>query len=156
MTVEQYYGTGRRKSAIARVYLNRGSGQITVNNQSLEDYFGGRKAAHMIVRQPLVCVNMPDQFDINVKVKGSGPMGQATAIRHGISRALMDYDESGTQPQSFEDAGDSDEGEGTSGGPKTYRQILRKAGFVTRDARCVERKKVGHRKARKVEQYSKR
>lgn len=157
MSVEQYYGTGRRKSAVARVYLSRGSGQITINNQTLENYFGGRKAAHMIVKQPLECIQMPDNFDINVRVKGSGPMGQATAIRHGISRALMDYDEAGTQPQSFVDVdGDSTDGEGEVGGPQTFRQILRKAGFVTRDARCVERKKVGHRKARKVEQYSKR
>lgn len=152
MTVEQYYGTGRRKTAIARVYLKRGSGKITINDHSLEDFFGGRKAAHMIVKQPLECVNMMGYFDIHVTVKGSGPMGQASAIRHGISRALMDYDEAGSQPQHFEDESES----GSTGGAQSFRQLLRKAGFVTRDARCVERKKVGHRKARKVEQYSKR
>lgn len=155
MTVEQYYGTGRRKSAVARVFIQRGNGEITINNRSLEEYFGGRKAAHMIVRQPLECVNMANQFNIRIRVEGSGPMGQASAIRHGITRALMNYDESGIQTnQSFQEE-DSSEG-GNQSGPQTFRQLLRKSGFVTRDARCVERKKVGHRKARKVEQYSKR
>ena len=98
MTVEQYYGTGRRKSAIARVYLQKGTGQITINNRTLEEYFGGRKAAHMVVRQPFVCVGMPESFDVKVMIRGSGPMGQASAIRHGITRALLQYDESGIQP----------------------------------------------------------
>lgn len=152
MAIEQFYGTGRRKSAIARVYISRGKGAIQVNNKTLEDYFGGRKVAHMVVRQPLVCLEMADKFDIKVTVRGSGPMGQASAIRHGITRALIQYDESNAQPA---DAS-GDEGESGEGGVQTYRQILRKAGYVTRDSRCVERKKVGHRKARKVEQYSKR
>tara|TARA_R110002110_G_scaffold383245_4_gene594659 strand:+ start:21348 stop:21812 length:465 start_codon:yes stop_codon:yes gene_type:complete len=154
MTVEQYYGTGRRKSAIARVYLQKGTGQITINDRTLEEYFGGRKAAHMVVRQPFVSVDMPESFDVKVMIRGSGPMGQASAIRHGITRALLQYDESGVQPtQSIVSDEDGEEGEG---GAQTFRQILRKAGYVTRDSRCVERKKVGRRKARKVEQYSKR
>jgi small subunit ribosomal protein S9 len=154
MTVEQYYGTGRRKSAIARVYLQKGTGQITINARTLEEYFGGRKVAHMVVRQPFVCVDMPENFDVKVMVRGSGPMGQASAIRHGITRALLQYDESGVQPtQPIVSDEDGEEGEG---GVQTFRQILRKAGYVTRDSRCVERKKVGRRKARKLEQYSKR
>lgn len=130
MATEQYYGTGRRKSSAARVFLKKGSGTITVNQRSLEEYFG-RETSRMIVRQPLVTVDMLESFDIHVTVKGGGPNGQAGAIRHGITRALMEYDE-------------------------TYRPALRKEGFVTRDAREVERKKVGLRKARKATQYSKR
>lgn len=127
----QYYGTGRRKTCRARVFLKRGSGKILVNDRTMEDYFGGRIAAHMVVKQPLVLLDMADKFDVYINVQGSGPMGQAGAIRHGITRALIEYDEHN-------------------------RPALRKAGFVTRDSRMVERKKVGHRKARKVEQYSKR
>lgn len=145
MTIAQYYGTGRRKTCRARVYMKRGTGQITVNDRSLEEYFGGRKAAHMIVRQPLVLLDLADKFDLNVTVEGSGPMGQAGAIRHGLTRALMSYDE--------ENASGTESSEGND---QSFRRILRKAGFVTRDSRIVERKKVGHRKARKVEQYSKR
>ncbi|MBL4763014.1 MAG: 30S ribosomal protein S9 [Gammaproteobacteria bacterium] len=130
MATEQYYGTGRRKSSAARVFLRKGTGSITVNKRSLEEYFG-RETSRMIVRQPLVTVDMLESFDILVTVKGGGPNGQAGAIRHGITRALMEYDE-------------------------TYRPALRKEGFVTRDAREVERKKVGLRKARKATQYSKR
>lgn len=156
MTVEQYYGTGRRKSAIARVFLKKGTGQISINNRTLEEYFGGRKAAHMVVRQPLECVEMGENFDIKIRVHGSGPMGQASAIRHGITRALLDYDESGMQPAAAPMVSSEDDEDGEGGGIQTFRQILRKAGYVTRDSRCVERKKVGHRKARKVEQYSKR
>jgi len=126
----QYYGTGRRKSAIARVYATKGSGKIIVNSKNLEDYFG-RKTDQMVSRQPLECVEMEGQFDLNIIVKGGGPSGQAGAIRHGLSRALMNYDES-------------------------LRPLLRKAGFVTRDSRIVERKKVGLHKARKRPQYSKR
>ncbi len=126
----QYYGTGRRKSAIARVYATKGSGKIIVNAKNLEDYFG-RKTDQMVSRQPLECVEMEGQFDLNIIVKGGGPSGQAGAIRHGLSRALMNYDES-------------------------LRPLLRKAGFVTRDSRIVERKKVGLHKARKRPQYSKR
>ena len=130
MAETQYYGTGRRKSAIARVYAKSGSGQITVNDKAIDVYFG-RKTDEMVARSPLELVELADKFDINVTVKGSGPSGQAGAIRHGITRALMVYGE-------------------------TLRPELRKAGFVTRDSRCVERKKVGLHKARKRPQYSKR
>lgn len=130
MSVEQYYGTGRRKSSSARVYLRSGGGAITVNNRSIDEYFS-RETARMVIRQPLHTVDMMDKFDIMVKVKGGGPSGQAGAIRLGITRALLLYDE-------------------------TYRESLRKEGFVTRDARAVERKKVGLRKARRGVQFSKR
>jgi len=142
---QQNYGTGRRKTCRARVYLKKGTGKITINAKTLEEYFGGRKAAHMIVRQPLEALGVTGRFDVNVNVAGSGPMGQAGAIRHGITRALIQYDEEGATGS-----------EGTSGGAQSFRQILRQAGYVTRDSREVERKKVGFRKARKVEQYSKR
>ncbi|MDD5580190.1 MAG: 30S ribosomal protein S9 [Methylobacter sp.] len=130
MAAAQYYGTGRRKCAIARVYATTGTGKITINKQTIEDYFG-RKTDQMVSRQPLECVDMVSKFDINVIVKGGGPSGQAGAIRHGLTRALMAYDEA-------------------------LRPALRKAGFVTRDSRIVERKKVGLHKARKRPQYSKR
>lgn len=126
----QYYGTGRRKSARARVFLGSGSGTIMVNSKPLDEYFG-RETARMIVRQPLELVDMSDKFDLKITVKGGGGSGQAGAIRHGITRALMEYD----------------------GG---LRPALRSAGYVTRDARVVERKKVGLHKARKRPQYSKR
>jgi len=126
----QYYGTGRRKSAKARVFMTTGVGKIVVNKRPLDEYFG-RETARMIVRQPLELVELTDRFDLHVTVVGGGGFGQAGAIRHGITRALMEYDE-------------------------TLRPALRKAGFVTRDARTVERKKVGLRKARKKPQYSKR
>lgn len=124
------YGTGRRKTSVARVFIRPGAGGITINNRSLDDYFG-RETARMVVRQPLELVELGDRLDIRVTVRGGGGSGQAGAIRHGITRALMQYDES-------------------------LRSTLRKAGFVTRDARIVERKKVGLRKARKRPQYSKR
>ena len=130
MSDTQYYGTGRRKTSTARVYLTSGAGSITVNNRPLDVFFG-RKTAQMIVRQPLELMQMTGTFDVNVSVKGGGTTGQAGAIRHGLTRALMKYDES-------------------------MRPALRKAGFVTRDAREVERKKVGLRKARRATQYSKR
>ncbi|MFZ2170001.1 MAG: 30S ribosomal protein S9 [Methylococcaceae bacterium] len=130
MAVAQYYGTGRRKSAVARVYATKGTGKITINTKTIEDYFG-RKTDQMVSRQPLQCIDMESNFDINVIVKGGGPSGQAGAIRHGLTRALMEYDEA-------------------------LRPALRKAGFVTRDSRIVERKKVGLHKARKRPQYSKR
>ena len=130
MATTQYYGTGRRKSSTARVYLTSGSGSITVNKRPLDVFFG-RETARMIVRQPLELIEMADKFDINVSVVGGGTTGQAGAIRHGITRALLEYDE-------------------------TLRPSLRKAGFVTRDARCVERKKVGLHKARRAPQFSKR
>ena len=120
------YGTGRRKTATARVYLKPGSGRITVNERALDEFFG-RETGRMIVRQPLELVQLTGKFDIQVQVRGGGITGQAGAIRHGIARALMKYD-----------------------------ATLRKAGFVTRDAREVERKKVGRRKARRGPQYSKR
>jgi small subunit ribosomal protein S9 len=127
---ETYLGTGRRKSSTARVYMQRGTGNIIVNKRPLEEYFG-RETAWMIVRQPLELVEMLDKVDIKVNVGGGGNSGQAGAIRHGITRALMEYD------------GD-------------LRPALRQAGFVTRDSREVERKKVGLHKARKRPQYSKR
>jgi len=130
MASEQYYGTGRRKSSTARVFLTKGSGQIIVNDRPLDEFFG-RETARMIVRQPLEKLEMTDQFDINATVSGGGISGQAGAIRLGLTRALMEYD-----------------GE--------LRKPLRKAGYVTRDAREVERKKVGLHKARKATQYSKR
>ncbi len=130
MSATQYYGTGRRKTSTARVYLQSGAGNITVNKRPLDQYFG-REVARMIVRQPLELVELKDKFDIKVSVEGGGSFGQAGAIRHGITRALMEYDES-------------------------LRGTLREAGYVTRDAREVERKKVGLRKARKRPQYSKR
>ncbi len=127
---EQFYGTGRRKTSTARVFLRPGTGDITVNKKPLDVFFG-RKTAQMIVRQPLELTELKDKFDVNVTVEGGGTTGQAGAIRHGLTRALMQYDES-------------------------LRSSLRKAGFVTRDAREVERKKVGLRKARRATQYSKR
>jgi small subunit ribosomal protein S9 len=130
MSDTQFYGTGRRKSSTARVYLKSGSGAITINKRPLDTFFG-RQTARMIVRQPLELMEMTDKFDVNVSVTGGGTTGQAGAIRHGLTRALMAYDES-------------------------LRPALRKAGFVTRDAREVERKKVGLRKARRATQYSKR
>ncbi|AMO69468.1 MAG: small subunit ribosomal protein S9 [Zhongshania aliphaticivorans] len=130
MSATQYYGTGRRKTSSARVFLKAGTGAISVNDRTLDQYFG-REVARMIVRQPLELVEMSEKFDILVTVAGGGSFGQAGAIRHGITRALMEYDEG-------------------------LRSPLRKAGFVTRDSREVERKKVGLRKARKKPQFSKR
>lgn len=172
-TAEQYQGTGRRKTCTARVFLRPGTGKITINKKTVEEYFGGRKTAHVMVRQPLKLVDMEKKFDVIVNVCGGGPMGQAGATRHGITRALLQYDESGLAPQMTVTAqllgqtlgeslhGDEEaSGEEGQGGEETgamsLRRVLRKAGFVTRDSRKVERKKVGHRKARKVEQYSKR
>lgn len=130
MATEQYYGTGRRKSSKARVYLTKGKGEITINKRPIDEFFG-RETACMIVRQPLEKLEMTEQFDIKATVEGGGISGQAGAIRLGLTRALMEYD-----------------GE--------LRSTLRKAGYVTRDAREVERKKVGLHKARKATQYSKR
>lgn len=136
-----HYGTGRRKTSIARVFIKPGNGSIVINKKSLEEYFG-RETSRMVVRQPLELLGVADQFDFKISVVGGGASGQAGAIRHGITRALMAYDEDGNQT----------EGESSS----SWRGKLRKAGFVTRDAREVERKKVGLRKARKDVQYSKR
>jgi len=129
--VEYKYGTGRRKTAAARVFLQPGKGEISINGKTVEQYFGGRETSWMVVRQPLEATESVGRFDIKITVAGGGPSGQAGAIRHGITRALMDYDEA-------------------------LRKPLRAAGFVTRDARAVERKKVGLHKARKGYQYSKR
>ncbi len=130
MAVNQFYGTGRRKNATARVFIKQGTGNLTINGRTLEQYFG-RPTSRMVVAQPLELLEVQDKFDIYVTVTGGGISGQAGAIRHGLTRALMEYDE-------------------------TFRPALRKAGFVTRDARSVERKKVGLHKARKRPQYSKR
>lgn len=130
MSEQVHYGTGRRKSATARVFLARGSGEISINGKTLKQYFG-RETGQMIVRQPLETAALADRLDLRITVSGGGISGQAGAIRHGITRALIAYDE-------------------------TLRQPLRKAGFVTRDAREVERKKIGLHKARKRPQYSKR
>lgn len=130
MIDQQHYGTGRRKTSTARVFIKPGSGNISVNNKPLEKFFG-RKTAQMIVKQPLELTSLNEKFDVNATVKGGGITGQAGAIRHGLTRAIMSYDES-------------------------LRPALRKAGFVTRDAREVERKKVGLRKSRRATQFSKR
>ncbi len=130
MADQPHYGTGRRKTSTARVYLAPGTGRITINKRPIEEFFG-RETGRMIVRQPLEVLQLTSKFDISVRVDGGGITGQAGAIRHGITRALMEYDE-------------------------TLRKPLRDAGFVTRDAREVERKKVGSRKARRGPQYSKR
>ena len=130
MATTTNYGTGRRKTSTARVFMRPGSGNITVNDRTLDQFFG-RKTARMIVRQPLELVQLDKKFDISVTVAGGGTTGQAGAIRHGLTRALLAYDE-------------------------TLRKQLRDAGFVTRDAREVERKKVGFRKARRGTQFSKR
>lgn len=130
MAENQYYGTGRRKSSSARVFLKAGSGKMTINGRPLDVYFG-RDTARMVVMQPLELVELTEKFDLYITVTGGGISGQAGAIRLGITRALMEYDE-------------------------TLRPVLRAAGFVTRDARRVERKKVGLHKARRRPQYSKR
>ena len=130
MTAQHSYGTGRRKSSTARVFMRSGNGSITVNERPLDEFFG-RETSRMIVRQPLELTKMSDKFDILVTVEGGGISGQAGAIRLGLSRALVEYDE-------------------------TLKSPLRKAGFMTRDAREVERKKVGLHKARRATQFSKR
>lgn len=130
MAKQQYYGTGRRKTSSARVFMTPGSGQISVNGRPLEEYFG-RETGRMIVRQALDHVEGLDKFDIKATVVGGGSSGQAGAVRHGIARALVDYDEDLKAP-------------------------LRRAGFITRDARMVERKKIGLHKARRATQFSKR
>ena len=130
MAITQNYGTGRRKTSTARVFLSPGSGQIIINGKRLDEYFG-RQTSRMVVRQPLELVDMVEKFDVTITVEGGGASGQAGAIRHGITRALIEYDEN-------------------------LKGDLRRAGYVTRDAREVERKKVGLRKARKRPQFSKR
>ncbi|MBQ3884154.1 MAG: 30S ribosomal protein S9 [Succinivibrio dextrinosolvens] len=130
MAANQYYGTGRRKDSTARVFLTQGTGKLEINGKTLDQYFG-RPTSRMVVSQPLELLELTDKVDLYITVRGGGITGQAGAIRHGITRALIQYDES-------------------------FRPALRKAGFVTRDARSVERKKVGLHKARKRPQYSKR
>ncbi|HZF26259.1 MAG TPA: 30S ribosomal protein S9 [Steroidobacteraceae bacterium] len=130
MTATSYYGTGRRKTSTARVYITQGTGKISINDRTIEEFFG-RETGRMIVRQPLELAQVANRFDVSAQVEGGGITGQAGAIRHGITRALIAFDE-------------------------TLRKPLRQAGFVTRDAREVERKKVGRRKARRRPQYSKR
>jgi small subunit ribosomal protein S9 len=127
---QSHYGTGRRKTAVARVFLKAGSGAIVVNDKPVDEFFS-RETGRMVVRQPLVVTNHLNTFDIKVNVHGGGESGQAGAVRHGISRALVAYDD-------------------------TLKASLRKAGLVTRDAREVERKKVGLHKARRRKQFSKR
>ena len=130
MAIQYNYGTGRRKSAVARVFIKPGKGTIIINNKSIDDYFS-RETGRMIAKQPLELTNNVSSFDIMVNIHGGGESGQAGAVRHGITRALMDYD-------------------------ATLKPALSKAGLVTRDAREVERKKVGLRKARRRKQFSKR
>ena len=131
MAKDTYYGTGRRKSSVARVYLSAGTGRITINKRDIDEYFG-LETLKTIVRQPLEAIEQTDKFDADITVKGGGTTGQAGAIRHGISRALVQADE------------------------EAYKAILKKAGFLTRDARMKERKKPGLKKARKASQFSKR
>ena len=130
MSATQYYGTGRRKTSVARVFMKRGTGKIVVNGRPIDDYFS-RETGRMVIRQPLELTDNVSSFDVMVNVRGGGETGQAGAVRHGITRALIDYDE-------------------------TLKPTLSKAGLVTRDAREVERKKVGLRKARRAKQFSKR
>jgi small subunit ribosomal protein S9 len=128
----QNYGTGKRKTSIARVFLRPGDGKITINNKTLEQYFG-RETSQMLVKQPLVVTQTLEKFDVFATVVGGGPSGQAGAVRHGIARALVEFEPEGE-----------------------IKKILRKEGLLTRDSRIVERKKVGLHKARKATQYSKR
>lgn len=140
--LQQYYGTGRRKSSTARVFLRPGKGEIKINNRILEDYFG-RETAGMVIRQPLETVDMLTKFDVYATVKGGGTSGQAGAIRLGIARALVEFDERDLAKDAEPD-------------PNSFRRKLRARGLLTRDPRRVERKKVGLHKARRATQYSKR
>jgi len=139
---QQYYGTGRRKSSTARVFLRPGKGAVVVNQRSLEEYFD-RETARMVIRQPLEATEMLNKFDIYATVKGGGSSGQAGAVRLGIARALVEYDEGDLAPEA-------------EPLPNSFRRRLRAQGLLTRDARCVERKKVGLPKARRAKQFSKR
>lgn len=131
MAQVRYYGTGRRKESVARVWLVPGDGKVTINKRSLDDYFGGLETLKLIIKQPLVQTNTADKYDVIVNVRGGGVSGQAGAIRHGIARALLKVD-------------------------PNFRPVLKKAGFLTRDPRMVERKKYGLKKARRAPQFSKR
>ncbi len=146
--VSQNLGTGRRKTSTARVFLRPGKGNVMINKKALDVFFG-RETARMVVMQPLLAVEASDQFDVYVTVKGGGISGQAGAIRHGITRALIDYE----RENMMHDKSDDQDDEGGNG---EWHKTLRKAGYVTRDPRAVERKKVGRHKARKGIQYSKR
>ncbi len=147
--LQQNLGTGRRKTAKARVFLRPGKGNIVVNKKTLDVFFG-RETARMVVLQPLQVVNAVNMFDVYVTVKGGGISGQAGAIRHGITRALIDYERQHMMHGKNKSSEDDDGGNGE------WHQTLRKEGYVTRDPRAVERKKVGRHKARKSLQYSKR
>ncbi len=142
MTKKQYYGTGRRKTSIAKVFMHSGNGKIIVNCEPLEEYFS-RETSRMIVRQPLVIADMTNKFDFMITVKGGGDSSQAGAVRLGISHALMDHDQQTSAKNETE-------------GNTPLHKLLRSAGLLTRDARIVERKKVGRSKARRGKQYSKR
>lgn len=131
MAQVRYYGTGRRKESVARVWMVPGDGKVTINKRSLDDYFGGLETLKLIIKQPLVLTNTADKYDVIVNVRGGGVSGQAGAIRHGIARALLKVD-------------------------PNFRPVLKKAGFLTRDPRMVERKKYGLKKARRAPQFSKR
>jgi small subunit ribosomal protein S9 len=150
-TVNQNLGTGRRKTATARVFLRPGKGTIIVNNKALDEFFG-RETARMVVLQPLQVVDVVNNFDVYVTVKGGGISGQAGAIRHGITRALIDYERENMMHGQKDDDEDGDGGNNNG----EWHKMLRKEGYVTRDPRAVERKKVGRHKARKSIQYSKR
>lgn len=168
-TDTHFYGTGRRKTAIARVFIKPGSGKIMINQQTLENYFGKDSAWEIIVKQPLVTVDALNQFDTYITVKGGGVGGQAGAISHGLARALAQYDEQKnpqarpgsamttmpTTKKATNDA-DSEKAGAADQGPLTWRKLLRRKGLITADARRVERKKVGLHKARKRPQFSKR
>ena len=162
MATEQYYGTGRRKASTARVFIRKGTGQLHINTKTVEEFFG-RDTARMVVRQPLELLNVGSDFDIYCTVKGGGMSGQAGAIRHGLTRALIAF-EAANSPDAnttAQTANADEDGEGGEGGDAAlqrapWHQALRVAGYVTRDSRTVERKKVGRPKARKKTQFSKR
>lgn len=167
MTDKTINATGRRKTSVARAYLKKGSGKITINKRELASYFG-RETAQMVVRQPFELLNQAGSFDVNVRVVGGGTSGQAGAIRHAITRALIKFErefmpdnhvppaEDAALTLATEDDGESDSGAGEQGVQLQWHKQLRQAGFVTRDSRSVERKKFGFHKARKKIQFSKR
>lgn len=156
----QHYGTGRRKTSIARVFLSfPGTGKISVNGKTLENYFP-LETARMIILQALEVVNMLNQVDLYITVKGGGCSSQAGAVRHGLARALVDFDEAGMDKNAIPAGVDNEQDNGDNAAapalPPSFRQLLRREGMLTRDPRMVERKKVGLKKARKRPQYSKR
>ncbi len=160
--LKQFVTKGSRKTAVARVFLRPGNGAITVNSLPLDEFFG-RATARMIVRQPLELLDVTSKFDILITVSGGGKSGQAGAIRHAVSRALLKYgyenglcEEVALESPASEEGEDGEGGEGSEEKSLSWRKILKTAGYLTRDARQVERKKVGHHKARKSPQFSKR